>query len=170
MKKILSVIILSLILFSCDKQENTNIGFREPTCNDTTDEGVFESYTNAETAQFLNTYQIVPNFEVDSVIKQMYLTGRLLRNREVFYDPYLVFRLNRPADFYMYMPTKVSQAQYQNWVIPWTPFADSQRANIYNVRPRQLEPGCYRLYYVFVDTGKVKTVFTKGHFDIEIRN
>jgi hypothetical protein len=68
------------------------------------------------------------------------------------------------------MPTKVSQEQYQSWVIPWVAFADSQRANIYNIRPRQLEPGCYRLYYVFVDTGKIKTVLSKGHYDIEIRN
>ncbi len=100
----------------------------------------------------------------------MYIKGRLLRNREVFYDPYLVFRLYRPADFYMYMPTKESQEQYQSWVIPWNPSVDSQRANIYNVRARLLEPGCYRLYYVLVDTGKTKTVFTKGHYDIEIRN
>ncbi len=170
MKKILSVVILSFILFSCDKQANTNIGFREPTCSDTTDEGKFESFTNAEYAQFLNNYQIVPGIQVDSVVKQMYIKGRLLRNREVFYDPYLVFRLYRPADFYMYMPTKESQEQYQSWVIPWNPSVDSQRANIYNVRARLLEPGCYRLYYVLVDTGKTKTVFTKGHYDIEIRN
>lgn len=173
MKKLLIAALLPLFFFSCDKNENTNIGFREPTCADTTDEGIFEDFTSAEKAQFLltDTAIVIPNMELDSVVNSKYISGRILRNNEIFYEPYLVYKLHRPANFHMYMPTKEAQEQYFSWFMPWQQASgqDSVKINIYNVRQMQLEPGCYRLYYVFTDTGAIRTVLTKGHYDIEIR-
>lgn len=171
MKKILIAALLPLFIISCDKNENTNIGFREPNCADTLDEGIFEDFTSSEKAQFIKDTIVIPAVELDSTVASKYISGRLLRNNEIFYEPFLVYRLNRPAHFNMYMPTKEAQEQYFSWFMPWesAQSLDSVKINIYNARQMQLEPGCYRLYYVFTDTGAVKTVLTKGHYDIEIR-
>ncbi|RYG51225.1 MAG: hypothetical protein EOO01_08955 [Chitinophagaceae bacterium] len=156
------------IIFGCDKQENTNIGFREPTCQDTTDDGVFETFTSSETAQFLDTLN-VPETGVDTLIQYMQISGRELRNDQIFYEPYLRYKLSRPAEFYLYLPYKNQQEHYYAWPKQVNNIEDTVKVNIYNVRPEQLDEGCYRLYYVFVDTGASRTVLSKGHYDIEIK-
>jgi len=169
--KRLFIAILPLILFSCAKEENINVGFREPTCQDTTDDGRFEEFTSSEMAQFLtDSIRFINNFGVDS-IADMYISGRELRNNEIFYDPYIVYRLKTPADFYMYIPTKEAQEQYYTWEVPYNSIwdQDSVKINIYNIRPLQLEPGCYRMYYVFTTPDSMRMVITKGHYDIEIK-
>jgi len=171
MKHVLLLAILPFIFFSCEKQQqNTNIGFREPNCVDTTDDGIFEAFTNAEAGQFLKNYAVVPDSEDLTFLTQKYITGRLIRNNEIFYDPYFVYKINKPANFYMYLPTKKMQEEYQSWNIPYNPAKDSVKINLYNIRTLRLDPGCYRLYYVFTDTSVKKTmVLSKGHYDIEIR-
>jgi hypothetical protein len=168
MKKILITALLPLLFFACAKEEDVNPGFRTPSCEDTTDDGKFEKYTQSEIAQFLDRYTFVPDVESDTVISYKYMTSRELFNNSIIYDPTFIYKLKRPAQLFMYMPLKTQQEQYYSWTRRSLDTSVIDTINIYHARLQSLQPGCYRLYYVFSDTD-TGTVYTKGHYDIQIK-
>jgi hypothetical protein len=169
MKKLLIVALLPLLFYACAKEDDTNPGFREPSCEDTTDDGLFEKYTLSEEVQFLKDYKVIPEVESDTIIRYKYISSRELFNRSIIYDPIFVYKLKRPAQLFIYMPLKTQQEQYYSWSRRSTDTSMIDTINLYNARLQALQPGCYRLYYIFSDTD-TGTVYTKGHYDIQIKN
>jgi len=80
----------------------------------------------------------------------------------------MVYRINRPVKMFAFMPLKTQQEQYYSWVQTPVDSSKNDTINLYNVRNLALQTGCYRVYYVVSDTD-TGTVFTKGHYDIEIK-
>lgn len=168
MKKILIATALPFLLFACAKEDDVNPGFREPTCEDTTDDGQFENFTLPERSQLLGKYLSIPETEDEGVIAYKYMTSRELFNNSIIYDPSFIYKLNKPAQLFVYMPLKTQQQQYYSWTRQSLDTSKIDTINIYNARLQSLQPGCYRLYYVFSDTD-TGTVYTKGHYDIQIK-
>ena len=174
MKRIALVALLPFLFVACAKEEITNEGFRPPTCADTSDDGKFEKFTTSEAFQFLRFNLEVPEVEDPSALAFKYITSRELFNRSVIFDPILVFKRNRPLQFHMYMQYRIIQENYYSWTSLRTDTAGIDTINIHNLRQLGLQPGCYRLYYVFSDTTSRDSVhgkvLTKGHYDIEVKN
>jgi hypothetical protein len=168
MKKLLITALLPLLFVACAKEEDINPQFRTPSCEDTTDDGKFESYTQSETAQFLKYYQVIADTEYTAFAPSTYISGHQLFNSGIDYAPYFVYKIKQPVQFFMYMPLKTQQEQYYSWTRTSLDTSKTDTINIYNVRLLNLQPGCYRLYYVFSDTD-TGTVYTKGHYDLQIK-
>lgn len=174
MKKILFIALLPVVLVACEKEENTNEQFQLPTCADSTDEGIFEKFTTAEKEELLKFHISVPETEDGSAIAFTHMTSRILHNESVIYDPVFQYKQLKPTHALLYLPYKTGT--YYSWNHISDNLTDTLEFSIYNVRHLQLTPGCYRLYYVFADLPIVTdtstsygTVFTKGHYDIEIK-
>ncbi len=171
MKRILVAAVLPFLFIACAKEENTNPGFRVPNCADTTDEGRFEHYTKPEFTQFLRFFKNVPDTEDTSVVRYQMINGRLLYNRSVDFNPYIIYRMKKPAKIFAFLPFPNQPEKYYSWVVNAVDTTTDYHVNLYHLRTLQpqLQLGCYRLYYVVsdVDTG---TVYTKGHYDLEIKN
>jgi hypothetical protein len=168
MKKLLIVALLPLLFIACAKEEDINPQFRTPTCEDTADDGKFEAFTQPETAQFLKYYNMIADTELTAAAPWTYITGHQLFNRSIQYEPFMVYKIKQPVQFFMYMPLKTQQEQYYSWTRKSLDTSKTDTINIYNVRLLNLQPGCYRMYYVFSDTD-TGVVYTKGHYDIEIK-
>lgn len=169
MKRLLIAAILPVLFFACNKEEeDLNPPLRTPTCADTTDDGVFEKFSKSEEAQFLSAYKYVPDTEFKQVIRYKYLNSHILFNNGIDYSPYLVYRVNRPVKVFVYLPFYSQQEQYYSWVQTAVDSSRNDTINLYNARELALQAGCYRLYYVVADNNS-DTVYTKGHYDIEIK-
>jgi hypothetical protein len=181
MKKLLLAAFLPVLMLSCAKEEVTNPVFRTATCSDTTDEGRFENFTAPEFEEFLRYFRAVPDTEYrfkvapDSdfmpVVRRQSINSRILYNRGVDYNPYITYKLRRPAKVFAFLPFPNQPEQYYSWVVNVEDTASEYKVNLFHLRQQnpQLQAGCYRVYYVIsdVDTGMV---FTKGHYDLEIKN
>ena len=170
MKRILLAAILPVLFIACAKEDDVNPSFRTPTCTDTTDDGKFEAYTLPEQTEFLRWFRTVPETEDTTAIRYHYLNARILYNRGVDFNPYLVYRTNRPITFFGYLPLQTQAGQYYSWIRTTIDSSLNDTISLYQLRELspQLQPGCYRLYYIFSDTD-TGTVFTKGHYDLEIK-
>jgi hypothetical protein len=166
MKKILLVALLPFVFFSCEKDKDTNPQFREVTCDDTTDDGIFEQYTQPEKNAFLSIYKSVPDAATAGAIDFVGMTSRKLYNNSIVYDPSLIYKQSQKTNLIVYLPLDVPY-KYYSWVVNDTNTHDTLSVPIYNVRSLKLPEGCHRLYYVFADTTN-GTVLNKGHFDFEI--
>ena len=167
MKKLLVIALLPLALYSCEKDEMTNPQFRPVTCNDSTDDGVFEEYTQPEATEFLRFYKEVPETGDASFLDSLTMNSRILYNNSTVYDPVIVYQQNRKSNLIVYLPTGGPE-KYYSWVQNDTLKNQPITVPIYTARTAKLPEGCHRLYYVFADTAFGK-VLTKGHFDFEIR-
>lgn len=159
--------ILPFALYSCEKDEVTNPQFRPITCEDTTDDGVFEEYTQPEATEFLRFYKEVPETADAAFLDTIGMTSRILYNNSTVYDPVLVYRQYRKSNLIVYIPTGGAE-KYYSWVQNDTTKNALVGVPIYTARTANLAVGCHRLYYVFADTAFGK-VLTKGHFDFEVR-
>lgn len=170
MKRLFIAAVLPVLFFSCAKEEVTNPAFRAPSCEDTTDDGRFEAFTMPESTQFLSSFKNIPDQEVPGVIRYQFLNNRTLYNNGVDYSPYMVYRINQPVLFFAYMPFKNQQEKYYSWLQTSADTSRNDTINLYNLRKLQpqLQPGCYRIYYVFSDSDTT-TVLSKGHYDIEVK-
>lgn len=166
MKKLLFIALLPLAILSCEKEEDTNPQFREATCEDTTDDGVFEEYTQPEANAFLSIYELVPTTANTSALAYVGMTSRTLYNNSIVYDPSFRYKQNQTTNLIIYLPLETPY-KYYSWVRNDTATHDTLSVPIYNVRDLNLPVGCHRLYYVFADTAN-GTVLNKGHFDFEI--
>lgn len=166
MKKILIAALLPVLFFSCAKEEDTNVQFRTPTCADTTDDGRFEEYTSSEKAELLKYYKSIPDAEDTSAIAYTKMTSHVLYNNAVIYDPVFVYKQKKTTQLFVYMPYELEK--YYSWTNTSTDTTDSLNIAIYNVRLQHFSPGCYRLYYIFSEPNYGK-IYTKGHYDIEIK-
>lgn len=171
MKKILIAAILPMLFFACAKEEETNPAFRPPTCEDTTDEGRFEKFTLPESAQLLQHFKNVPDAEIPGIVDDQFISNRILFNRNADYNPYISYKLNRAAKIFVAMPFPNQPEQYYWWVVTATDTSVDYKINLFQLREQkpQLQTGCYRLYYMISDTD-TGTVFTKGHYDLQIKN
>ena len=171
MKKLLIADVLPIMLFSCAKEEKTNPLFREPTCADTTDEGKFEAYTMPEATEFLRFHKVIPDTPYSKVVRYQVMSGRVVYNRRVDYNPFIVYRMNKPVKIFGYLPFPNQPEKYYSWVVNAPDTSQDYRMNVYQLREHNpiLEPGCYRLYYVVSDM-MTDTVYTKGHYDVEVKN
>lgn len=166
LRKLALIALLPLAIISCDKKDDVNTGLRTPTCTDTTDDGKFEDYNAPETALFLKLYQDVPKDEDKSAVKLLKITTRRMINESQEREPRLVYYNNKPTILWAYLP--YGDNLYYSWKRYSMPSADSAEVALYNARNLNLTPGCYRVYYIYSDTGS-KKVFTKGHYDFEVR-
>lgn len=166
MKKILIAAILPVLLFSCAKEEKTNVQFRTATCADTTDDGKFEAYTSAEIGELLRYHGTIPDSPNNNYIAYTGMTSRVLYNNSVIYDPAFRYKQKSPAQLYVYLPYDVEK--YYTWTNYSSDTTDTLNIAIYNARLQHLLPGCYRLYYIFSEPNFGK-IFTKGHYDIEVK-
>jgi hypothetical protein len=157
---------LSLLFSACDKEDTVNTGFRTPDCADTLDDGRFELFNAPETSRFLNFYKEVPETEKTLALAFQYLDGKKLVNTAIDYLPVFRYKALEPVAVYGYFA--YGDNQYYSWTRTAFPGSDTSFIPIYNVRNLNLQPGCYRFYYVVSDTG-LKKVFTKGHYDLEIK-
>ncbi len=167
MKKLLVIALLPLALYSCEKDEITNPQFRPITCEDTTDDGIFEEYTQPEVQEFLRFYKEIPEVADANFLDSIAMTSRILYNNSTVYDPILVYKQNRKSNLIVYVPTG-GPGKYYSWVQNDTTVMLPIGVPIYTARTAQLPVGCHRLYYVFADTA-FGTVLNKGHFDFEVR-
>ncbi|HRO42417.1 MAG TPA: hypothetical protein PL009_06255 [Flavipsychrobacter sp.] len=171
MKKVLIAALLPVLFFACAKEEVTNPVFRDPTCADTTDEGMFEKFTQPESVEFLRYFKVIPDTEFKWVVRYQHINSRILYNRSVDYNPFITYRVNKPAKIFAFLPFPNQPEQYYSWVVNAPDTSIDYQVNLYHLRAQspQLQTGCYRIYYVVsdVDTG---TVYTKGHYDLEIKN
>ncbi len=171
MKRLLIAAALPLVFFSCAKEEVTNPAFREPTCSDTTDEGIFEHFTQPEAAEFLRWFRFVPDTGFSPMFYQN-INDRILYNRATTsYSPYIKFMPMLRGKMFVYMPFPNQPEKYYSWVETTTDTTVETRINIYHLRELnpQLQSGCYRLYYVYATTDS-GFVLDKGHYDIEVKN
>ena len=173
MKRVLIAALLPLLFFACAKEDETNPAFREPSCADTTDDGHFEKYTLPEQVQFLKYFKWVADTEWHGYIRYNYINGHVLYNRNLDYNPILVYRPENghKVKFFGYIPLKTQQEQYYSWVNESSDSSRNDTINIYQLRELnpQLQPGCYRLYYIFAEADST-IVYSKGHYDFEIKN
>lgn len=171
MRKLVIAAIMPVLFFACAKEENTNPAFREPTCADTLDDGIFENYTAPETVEFLRYFRSVPPMPVPNVVRYHYINSRTLYNRGVDYSPYVTFNFKRPAMVFAFVPFPNQPEQYYSWVLNAEDTLQEYKVNLYHLRQHEpkLQPGCYRMYYVVSDSD-TGVVFTKGHYDFEIKN
>lgn len=166
MRKILIAAILPVLLFACAKEEKTNVQFRTPTCADTTDDGIFEAYTSSETAELLRYHGTVPDSPDRSYIAFNNITSHVLYNNAIIYDPVFQYKQNKPAQVYVYLPYEVEK--YYSWTNYSGDTTNTLNIPIYNARLMHLVPGCYRIYYIF-SAPNFGTIYSKGHYDIEIK-
>jgi hypothetical protein len=167
MKKLLIIALLPLAIYSCEKDENTNPVFRAITCEDTTDDGVFEEYTMPEAEAFLHGYKSVPIVADANALDFVQMSARILYNNSIDLGPSLIYQQNVPTNLIVYLPIG-GPRKYYSWIDADTTLDDTLSVPIYNARSLKLPEGCHRLYYVFSDTAFGK-VLNKGHFDIEVR-
>lgn len=168
MKKLFLIALLPILVAACAKQDDNNPSFRTPTCSDTTDDGIFENYSNSEAAQFLKYYKNIPATPDTTVLKFLQISSHTLYNKAILYDPYIYYKVNRPTLCFVYLPLQTQQQEYYSWVQTVSDTSQVDTIAVYNARLLNLQRGCYRLYYVFSDTD-TGTVFNKGHYDIEIK-
>jgi hypothetical protein len=168
MKRLFLLAALPLLFFACAKEEVENPGFREPSCEDTTDDGRFEDYSGSEAAQFLWKYTNVPATQNDSVLDFIKITNRVLNNNGVDYYPYILYKAKRAVTVHTYVPLKIQQQQYYSWVNKYSDTSKVDTIRLYQMRKLNLQPGCYRAYYIYSDND-TGTVYTKGHYDIQIK-
>jgi len=166
MKKLLLLALFPLALYSCEKDEDTNPQFREPTCDSLQDDGIFEAYTQPETNEFLRFYEMVPATEVPNTVNYVNMSSRKLYNNSIALDPVFIYKQSIPTNLIIYLPHDGPE-KYYSWVRNDTTVNDTLAVPIYNARSLNLPVGCHRLYYVFADTAYGK-VLTKGHFDFEV--
>src|SRR5690606_41826148 len=103
-------------------------------------------------------------------IRYQFVNSRTLYNTGIDYSPYMVYRIDQPVRFFAYMPYRNQAETYYSWVRASTDTSKNDTVNFYNIRklePR-LQPGCYRIYYVFSNLDST-TVLSKGHYDIEVK-
>ncbi len=166
LRKLLFLSLFPTLLFSCDKTDDVNTGLSIPTCEDSTNDGRFEAFNAPETSHFLNFYDEVPDAEIAGSIDTIRLTSRRLINEDQSFEPALIYSQLRPGIMWAYL--SYGDNQFYSWMRESLIAADSMQISVYNARNLALTPGCYRLYYVFSDTGYHR-VFTKGHYDIQVR-
>jgi hypothetical protein len=168
MKKLVLFAFLPIIFIACNRDETiVNDPFRTPTCQDTTDDGVFEEFNSPETASFLKYYEDVPTSRDTSAIRYTFMSSNVLLNYGFEYEPYFVYNQKKHLDLRVYLAYGNNQFYTWHSVSPWV---DSPiHVAIYNARLLKLAPGCYRAYYVLADTAFGKVV-DKGHYDISIVN
>lgn len=171
MKRLFIAALLPVLMFSCAKEENTNPAFREVTCGDTTDDGIFEQYTLPERLELLRDFTLVPDTPFKGVVRSQYIDTRILHNWAVDYSPYITYHFNVPAKIFAWMPYPNQPEQYYSWVVDAPDTSLDYQVNLYHLRQQspQLQTGCYRIYYA-VGTPDTSMVYTKGHYDIEVRN
>ncbi|MBS1782961.1 MAG: hypothetical protein JSS78_07830 [Bacteroidetes bacterium] len=171
MKKFLLAAMLPILFFSCAKEEVTNPLFRTPSCADTTDDGVFEAFTLPEKAQLLRYFKIIPDTQINFVMRYQNINGRVLYNRITDYNPFIRFRTNLPVKIFAWMPFSQNNEKYYSWVVNAPDTSMDYTVNIYQLRDQypQLLNGCYRIYYA-VSSSDTGIVYTKGHYDFEVRN
>lgn len=166
LRRALALLLLVSFLFGCDKKDEVNTGLRTPTCSDTTDDGQFETFNAPETARFLNGYKSVPTGEDKSALKELFITSRKMINESQERAPRLIYTNNKPVLVWAYLP--YGDNLFYSWRSSAYVASDSVSIALFNARNLNLTPGCYRVYYIFSDTGS-KQVFTKGHYDFEVR-
>lgn len=171
MKRLLIAAILPVIFFSCAKEEITNPAFRAPTCADTTDDGVFEAFTAPEKVELLRHFKYVPDTEFHYVMRQNTINDRTIHNRGVDYNPYITYQFYVPAKVFAWVPIPNQPEKYYSWVVNAPDTASEYKVNLYQLRQLspQLQAGCYRVYYV-VSTSDTGIVYSKGHYDLQIKN
>jgi len=171
MKRLVIAAVLPILFFSCAKEENTNPSFREATCADTTDDGLFEQYTRPEKTELLRYFRVVPDTAFKGVVRRQMIDTRVLHNRAVDLSPYIRYRFNVPVKIFAWMPYPNQPEQYYSWVVDALDTAMDYQVNLFQLRQQspQLQKGCYRIYYA-VGTTDTGIVYTKGHYDIEVRD
>lgn len=167
MRNLLFVAVMSMMLFSCDKDKDPIPQFRTPSCTDTTDDGKFEAFTEPEAHEFLRFYKSVPDSADNSALSYVGISSHILYNNSIAYDPVFKYKQNRPTNLVIYMPIGGPE-KYFSWVRNNDNITDTATVAIFNARSLSLSEGCYRLYYVFADSAFGK-VLNKGHMDIEVR-
>jgi len=168
MKRLVLFVFLPILFAACNRDETvTNDPFRAPTCQDTTDDGVFEDFNSPETASFLKYYKSVPNQRDTSAIRYTKMTSNTLMNYGFEYEPAFVYNQKKHLDLRVYLA--YGDHKFYSWSSQ-SPYVDSPiHVAIYNARLLKLQPGCYRAYYVLADTVYGKVV-DKGHYDIHVIN
>ncbi len=169
MKKLLIAALLPLLIFACAKEEDINPPLTTPTCEDSTDDGVFREFNLPETSLLLLPDSLeIPDTETPGIVDTMYMTSRVLRKNSIIYDPKFVFRPNRPMHVSMYLSYYKSSNKLYTWYQFVNDTSKNVEYNIYNARELNLEDGCYRMYYVFEDSAR-RQVLTKGHYDLTVK-
>ncbi len=170
MKKVLLALTLPIIMIACAKEEDVNPPLSTPTCEDTTDDGVFVDFNKTERALFINDSLEVPDVATTEIVDTMFLSGRVVRNYQNFYTPSFVFKPKRPMHVTLHLPYRRNEQKDYSWYRYVHPLTDDSVVfNIYNVQQVQLDEGCYRLYYVFEDSARTK-VLNKGWYDLIIKD
>ena len=164
MRKWLLLSLIPVLLYSCDKEDEINTGLSQPTCEDTTDDGKFMKFNAPETARFLENYSEIPEVELTDSLVYHKLTSRKVVDQSIEFSPMLIYKTKRPTLFWAYL--SYGDNQFYSWNRETFGTDDSVNIAVYNARNLGLQNGCYRLYYVFSDTGYGK-VFTKGYYDLE---
>ncbi|HTN45291.1 MAG TPA: hypothetical protein VL098_03020 [Flavipsychrobacter sp.] len=166
MKKFLFIAAISTLVFSCAKKEDLNPRFRPVTCDDATDDGIFEAYSEPEEVIFLKDYASIPSAPAANVLSYLHITANKLYNNSVGYDPVIRYKPNVATNLIVYLPTE-GHNTYYSWEVNSSGVDDTLSVPIYNARKLNLPSGCHRLYYVFADK-PMGTILTKGHFDFEV--
>jgi hypothetical protein len=186
-----SLIFLPLLLLACNKHNDefkqpkiTPALLREPSCSDTTDDGIFETWNSTEDSLILpgpTHYSVPDSLVVPGYLRQLSLLSRSISlsaqsfTIKVVYDTGVMWT----TQFYLVNKTTGDIEGQAYAAGPAKPNGDSLTQQLTLSDGSGLTPGCHRLYYFGwkapgpgrITGGQIldsMTVLFKGHFDVEV--